>query len=670
MTKLTFQEYVMPAADLGEENLLPDIKNIEYIHAGYTLTERVAEEDRTHIGKGMIRTMLPYSIQDNYNRDRKMRSFQAAVLENDYLKATFLPEVGGRLWSLYHKKLQKELLYVNPVFQPGNLALRNAWFSGGIEWNIGIKGHNPLTCSPMFCCRMEDEKGVPCLRMYEFERIRGIVYSIDFLLPEGSDILYVRTTVENTDSSDKFMYWWSNIAVPEYPGTRVLVPTEESFLCFYNENAYVLDTVELPTDKGKDAFDRTYPKNAKRSQDYFFRLPKESRKWVTALNEDGCGLLQFSTKELIGRKMFLWGQGQGGKNWSNWLSGRPYPYIEIQAGLARTQLEHIPMKADTCISWVEGYCAASFAPETVHGEYRNAVAAVEKHLDQIMPSEEDMRGLFLGQKPVSMDHHGSGWGYVENRLREITGKKPLSSRLDFPAESVTPAEQIWLDFLADGYMKEEPLDTPPLSYQADKAWLKLFEEQIRSGKANAYMYLQYGVTLYANERVDEAYEAFLMSAQLSPGAWAYRNLSIIEKNEYKNIEKALKYMKTAISFNKENRNLMVNCAQVMLQAEAYKDWLDTFEALSPTLQSDGRLLLYKAMAYMKLDRYEEAAGIINADFCLSDIKEGEVSVSHIWEDLYKELLRRRTHITDESRIEELYLQEHPLPAHLDFRMDR
>ena len=37
-----------------------------------------------------------------------------------------MPELGGRLYSLVHKPLGRELLARNPVFQPANLALRNA----------------------------------------------------------------------------------------------------------------------------------------------------------------------------------------------------------------------------------------------------------------------------------------------------------------------------------------------------------------------------------------------------------------------------------------------------------------------------------------------------------------------------------------------------------------
>jgi hypothetical protein len=209
MTKLSYEMYTMPAANLGEENCQPDFKNVEYIHAGYTCTENVTEEEMTHIGKGMINTILPYTILDNYDRSRQLKQFPAVILENDYLRAVFLPSLGGRLWSLYDKKKNKELLYVNSVFQPANLAIRNAWFSGGVEWNVGIKGHNPLTCDPLFAEYAESEKGEPVLRMYEYERIRDIVYSIEAYMPDDQPVLYVRDTIENTSDKDKYTYWWS-----------------------------------------------------------------------------------------------------------------------------------------------------------------------------------------------------------------------------------------------------------------------------------------------------------------------------------------------------------------------------------------------------------------------------------------------------------------------------
>ena len=76
--------------------------------------------------------ILPYTTQDQYDRSQKDSTLNTIVLENEKLKATFYPQFGGRLASLYDKVKKKELLFDNPVFQPANLALRNAWFSGGV----------------------------------------------------------------------------------------------------------------------------------------------------------------------------------------------------------------------------------------------------------------------------------------------------------------------------------------------------------------------------------------------------------------------------------------------------------------------------------------------------------------------------------------------------------
>lgn len=95
----------MPAANMGVLNPMPDIKNVSYIHAGYEMTSKIREEEKTYIGKGMIPTILPYQLQDGYDRSRQMRDFKAAVIENDHLKAVFLPELGGRCQISFTEKL-------------------------------------------------------------------------------------------------------------------------------------------------------------------------------------------------------------------------------------------------------------------------------------------------------------------------------------------------------------------------------------------------------------------------------------------------------------------------------------------------------------------------------------------------------------------------------------
>ena len=667
MSTLEFTDYEILSAELYEENRMPDIGNVRYIRAKYSIGDNVSAEDARYIGKGMINTLLPYTLQDHYGRERKTRAFHAAILENDKLRAVFLPELGGRLWSLYHKGLQRELLYVNPVYQPANLALRNAWFSGGVEFNIGIRGHNPLTCSPMHAVRMEAKDGTPVLRMYEYERIRGVAYRMDFTLPEGSETLFMRVTIENTEDKEKYMYWWSNIAVPETPDTRILAPCDSALQTFYREGCNMVDTVSIPHPMG-DGFDCSYPAYGPKSRDYFFRIPKEHAKWVAAAEKDGRGLLQFSTHELRGRKLFLWGRGRGGRNWNRWLCGEDKPYIEIQAGLAQTQYEHIPMAAKSTFTWVEGYTALNCEPDKLHGDYSAAIGTVDAYLAPRMPAETEMHALFEGIKPVETLMHGSGWGCVENLLRKACCKAPVSTELPFEEASIGKNEALWHALITTGEMPEQPLDEPPASHFVSPDILPLMENQIKKGKAHAALYLHYGTALYANERTEEAYAAYEKSAALKENAWAYRNLSMLEKNERGNMDKALVWMRKALAVNKSDRGLILNAAQLMLAAERYEEWTELFANLDDKLRGVGRLQLYTAIALIRLARYEEAAGIVNADFVLNDIEEGEVSLSAVWFDLYRHLVKGAECDADENTLRRLVEEQYPLPMHLDFRM--
>jgi hypothetical protein len=197
MTEIRFEELKIPAAGLHGENPLPDIKGLRQRLGEIKFSDEIREDEKEYFYYGRIKSILPYCIQDDYDRAMKTRAFKACVLENEYLRATFLPELGGRLYSLYDKENKRDLVHRNPVFQPANLALRNAWFSGGVEFNIGMTGHTPFTVSPLFTAVGTMKDGTKFLRMYEWERIRKLAYSIDAYLPEKSRFLFVRITVIN-----------------------------------------------------------------------------------------------------------------------------------------------------------------------------------------------------------------------------------------------------------------------------------------------------------------------------------------------------------------------------------------------------------------------------------------------------------------------------------------
>src|SRR3989339_805518 len=144
MQKLTTPWIKMAAAIPGKNNPLPLYTRLQCPEP-LIFDRNLATDDIRGKFPDLRLPILPYLIKDDYRRNRPVHSLPAVVLENNFLRACLLPEAGGRLVSLFDKKAGRELLFRNPVFQPANLAKRNAWFSGGIEWNGLTFGHAPHT---------------------------------------------------------------------------------------------------------------------------------------------------------------------------------------------------------------------------------------------------------------------------------------------------------------------------------------------------------------------------------------------------------------------------------------------------------------------------------------------------------------------------------------------
>ncbi|MBE5752319.1 MAG: DUF5107 domain-containing protein [Clostridiales bacterium] len=652
------------AADMGAANPLPDIKNVQYIHAGFEVTKNVTKEESEHLGKGMINTVLPYMIQDGYTRDKKLQKIKTVVLENEFLKAVFLPDYGGRLWQLFDKKNNRDILYTNTVIQPCNFAILNAWLSGGVEFNVGIKGHTPLTCEAMHCEKIDEHT----VKFFEFERIRKVNYSITAYLPDGSQTLYIRPRIENTSDNEIFMYWWSNIAFPETEKTRVIVPANSAIHCSYQEDHYVVDKTSIPVDRGVDV---SYSMNLGASADYFYRIPDAHRKWIAGVDPNGVGLLHYSNDFLKTRKLFLWGNKRGGRHWNEFLSEKGQAYVEIQAGVATTQLEHLPMAAKSVWEWTEGYTSINGADD-YYGDWEQAIARIEKVLDEKIANGAVAPDK-LADMPIATQgelvHTASGWGALENKLRAKQGKIGVSAFERYP-EVDDKATADFRQLLEKGYLPCPSVEETPTSYVVDEFWRDALKTSAKTEQGNHwYTYLQLGVVEYALGNRNAAKDAWEQSAKLSPNVWAWRNLSALYKNEWNDVQTALSYQEKAFA-----RKEAFACLSLVKEYAAWltglgkdQQWIDTYSTLSEEMQGNGRLQVYLAIALLHVGKPKQAAQIITKDFILSDVKEGELSLSYLWREIYTAIIREETGLTGEVA-QQVAMEKYPLPYELDFRM--
>ena len=88
MSELRFEKFSVKGHRLGKASWFPAIR--ELIKS--EISAKLDEDDNLFIGYGMMPDSLPYTLLDNYDTPEEELSFNAAVLENKYLKAVFLPQ--------------------------------------------------------------------------------------------------------------------------------------------------------------------------------------------------------------------------------------------------------------------------------------------------------------------------------------------------------------------------------------------------------------------------------------------------------------------------------------------------------------------------------------------------------------------------------------------------
>jgi len=627
----------------------------------------VPEEDGRFLGWQTAWRVLPYRMQDSYSRHKTLQDLSSLVLENAFLKATFLPQYGGRLVSLLHKPSGRELLARNPVFQPANLALRNAWFSGGIEWNAGQPGHHYRTCSPVFAARVRGPDGTPVLRLYEWDRVKGFTWQTDFWLPDTSQHLFARTRLVNPHGYELSMYWWTNIAVAEREDIRVLVPASTA-LC----NPYWTSLQVVPLPVVRD-YDITYTTRVPHAADFFSRIEKSQRPWIAALDGQGKGLFETSTERLRGRKLFCWGNGRGGRRWQEFLAAPGHAYLEIQAGLARTQMECLPMPADSEWTFTEVFGLLEAPPKQVHGEdWEEAWRTVDLAIAQAVPPSvmacaDSALASIAGLPPDEILWSGSGWGALERERCRLCGEPdPMPQGLVFDEGTIGPEQEPWLRLLQDGRLPERDPRGEPGALMTQEEWRGLLERSVeRQGSDHWVALWHLGNMRMEAREINAAVEAWQRSLERQPTSWALRNLAVASQRQG-NTEKACRLLEEAWEVGPRFASIAVEYARTLTEMGRYSE-LETFvRGLPGDIKAHERIQLLYARAALETGDYTDVERIFAHEF--APIQEGEVTLSDLWFAYQERRLARDEGSAVTPEIRARVRRECPPPAHLDFRM--
>ena len=276
----------------------------------------------------------PYTRQDLIAKTKSNQSYRALYIENEYLKVTCIPALGGRIFSVLDKTTNEEMFHRNDEVKPALIAMRGAWISGGIEWNPGPQGHTVTVVAPVDVMTQEHADGSASLVIGNTEKMFHTRWTVVLTLHPGKAYLDEQIRIYNPTDGLHPYYFWNCTAFPNRPGTRFIYPmslgTDHAGTTFFN----------WPIDNGKDL---TYLKNYNTMSSVF--AYECSFDFFGAYDVDkNRGIVSYANHRIVqGKKAWTWGTDDFGVVSQLALSdaGREAaPYIEVQSGPLRTQADY------------------------------------------------------------------------------------------------------------------------------------------------------------------------------------------------------------------------------------------------------------------------------------------------------------------------------------------
>ena len=389
--------------------------------------------------------IYPYPMLDNLSREKTNRTYRTVVLENECLRITILPELGGKIQEVLDKTTGKPMFYVNHVIKPGLIGQCGAWTSGGVEWNTGPQGHTVGAMQPVDVEILPlASDGSRSVAIGETEGIYGLKWTVILTLRPGRSFIEECIRIYNPTTTIRPYYFWNCTAMPNTPGFRFIYPmtlgTDHGSEKFFH----------WPVDHGKDLSRGTNYQDASSifawhcDQDFFGSYDDGEQRGVVAYaNHD----------QVPGKKAWTWGQGGFGKMHQMDLTDTDGPYNEVQTGPLLTQGEVGRLDPSEAVTWREWWYP-------VHGiggfTFANRDVAVNAAIEE---GALNLRLLGTGS-----------WPSVEVRVLKETAvsahaqcalspSKPANLKLDLAGMK----EPVMVDIVADNKSLARfrvPLDLP------------------------------------------------------------------------------------------------------------------------------------------------------------------------------------------------------------------
>lgn len=296
----------------------PDSNPMFYTHESY---------------QGAEKRIYPYPFQDRVTDNREERTYKALYLENDYIRLSILPEIGGRLFSALDKTNGYEIFYHQHVIKPALIGMLGAWISGGIEWCV-FHHHRNTTFMPVDYTLAENPDGSKTIWFGETERRHRMKWIIGVTLYPDKSYIEATVKVFNRTAVPHSILYWANVAVHANDDYQVIFPPSVRAATYHSKNDFSHWPVSDEVYRGVDykGMDLSWWKNHPAPVSFFAWNLQED---FSGGYDHGkhAGVVHVGNHHVVcGAKLWEWSPGPGGRMWDKILTDTDGPYAELMVG--------------------------------------------------------------------------------------------------------------------------------------------------------------------------------------------------------------------------------------------------------------------------------------------------------------------------------------------------
>ena len=287
----------------------------------------------------------PYTLRDRLTDQRRDHAWRAIFLENEYLKCSVLPDLGGHVYTCTDKISGQPMFYENPSIKKADISYRGAWAAFGIEFNFPVS-HNWVSLSPVDFAFGKKDDGSASVFVSNIDRVYGMQWSVQLVLRPHSTVLEERVTLNNRSDVRHRFYWWNNAGVQVWDDSRIQYPMR--FIASHGFR----DIQPWPIDA--DGNDLSIVKNQTKGPVSSFVYGSREPFMGVWHPHTNTGTVHYADyPQLPAKKIWSWGTDPDGLDWRKTLSDNDSAYVEVQAGLFRNQETYAFLEPRQTISFSE-----------------------------------------------------------------------------------------------------------------------------------------------------------------------------------------------------------------------------------------------------------------------------------------------------------------------------